>query len=33
MDCKCSYILELKKICLALDCNIEDIVEIKKDEE
>ncbi|WP_227867111.1 helix-turn-helix domain-containing protein [Clostridioides sp. ZZV13-5731] len=23
----------MKKICLALDCNIEDIVEIKKDEE
>ncbi|AXL65703.1 TPA: helix-turn-helix domain-containing protein [Clostridioides difficile] len=23
----------MKKICLALDCNIEDIVEIKKDED
>ncbi|HID1129986.1 TPA: helix-turn-helix domain-containing protein [Clostridioides difficile] len=23
----------IEKICLALDCNIEDIVEIKKDEE
>lgn len=23
----------MEKICLALDCNIEDIVEIKKDEE